>query len=448
MPLKYEDVIEADLSPLSDVAGAWRKMGDRFGELKGEYKKHVPRALANGKWQGEAFGVQQDAAKVTSFEYAAAKKEAQAIASLLKDAHTELTRLQKVLKDLVADAEAKDYKVDGSGKATYVGFDKLTAEQWESFIHDPDRTRLEAQARERAQGWTDEIAKAVKAIDESDQSIRRALDRAVTDTSPDGGGRNGFNASAVGDLKKAGAREESATQSNGWSADRKGEVTGPYADATATGVGYGKEGMAKAWVQLAHLTGQGEVTNGNFKLSGIADLTADARAMGTYGITDTGISADGGASAGVRGMVEGRVEGNHSGAYARGNYFAGAEAKAKAAVGLEKTGLGAEAFAGTKQSGAAGVEIGGIGIGGTLETWEGVGAEAFAGWEKDDDGKWHIGANAGLAAAVGGGAGAEITVDPAKVVDTVKDAGDALGEVGGALGDAGGAIKDGVVSIF
>ncbi|MFD0550061.1 hypothetical protein ACFQ0X_13275 [Streptomyces rectiviolaceus] len=293
MPLKYEDVIEADLSPLSDVAGAWRKMGDRFGELKGEYKKHVPRALANGKWQGEAFGVQQDAAKVTSFEYAAAKKEAQAIASLLKDAHTELTRLQKVLKDLVADAEAKDYKVDGSGKATYVGFDKLTAEQWESFIHDPDRTRLEAQARERAQGWTDEIAKAVKAIDESDQSIRRALDRAVTDTSPDGGGRNGFNASAVGDLKKAGAREESATQSNGWSADRKGEVTGPYADATATGVGYGKEGMAKAWVQLAHLTGQGEVTNGNFKLSGIADLTADARAMGTYGITDTGISADG-----------------------------------------------------------------------------------------------------------------------------------------------------------
>lgn len=103
MTLSFHDVMTADLSPLSDVSEAWQKMGERFGELAVDYVKHVQRALANGNWQGQAFGAQQGMSTATASEYEAAKKEALAIASLLKEAHAQLTRLQKAVKDLVTE---------------------------------------------------------------------------------------------------------------------------------------------------------------------------------------------------------------------------------------------------------------------------------------------------------------------------------------------------------
>ena len=283
------------------------------------------------------------------------------------------------------------------------------------------------------------IKKAVKNVNDFDAGIKAALEAAVTEKQ-DKGARGGFNSDAKDVVPESKGHGDKAS-AEGWRADGLLKGTGPDMDAKATGVGYGKEGTAKAYIELAHATAKGEVTNGNFKLSGIADLTADARASASFGMSNTGIAGEAGASVGVRGLVEGRVEGNHTGAYARGSYFAGAEAKATAALGVEETGLGAEAFAGTKQSGAAGVEIGGIGIGGTAEAWEGAGAEAYAGWKQDEEGKWHIGANAGLADVVGGSVGAEITVDPGKVADTAKDVSDASVDVGGD-------IKDGVTSLF
>ncbi|MFE9052568.1 hypothetical protein [Streptomyces rubiginosohelvolus] len=75
MTLTFQDVINADLSPLLDVSETWRKMGDRFGELKDDYTTHVPRALDNGNWQGEAFGAHQGSSRATSFEYSAARRK-------------------------------------------------------------------------------------------------------------------------------------------------------------------------------------------------------------------------------------------------------------------------------------------------------------------------------------------------------------------------------------
>ncbi|PLW71638.1 hypothetical protein C0036_16760 [Streptomyces sp. DJ] len=101
---------------------------------------------------------------------------------------------------------------------------------------------------------------------------------------------------------------------------------------------------------------------------------------------------------------------------------------------------GAEAFAGAKAGVAGGADIGGIGVGATAEGWAGVGAEAEASLGKGNDGKWHIGAHAGVALGLGGQVGFEFTVDPGKVTDTVGDAADALGDAAGAVGDAIGSL--------
>ncbi|WP_419998344.1 DUF6571 family protein [Streptomyces boninensis] len=203
MTLTHQDIVTADLYSLTDAAKAWKGMGERFGELKQNYRKHIPNALANGSWQGQAFDAHQGSAQRTIYEYAAAKKEAQAVATILTDAHTELTRLQKAVKDLVADAESKDYRVDSHGKATYVGYDKLSAQEQNAARHDPDYWPT---VRKHEAEFTEEIAKAVRAVDDADQGVKLALTTAVRDTSGDGSGFGGFNAHAESDTEKAEGR--------------------------------------------------------------------------------------------------------------------------------------------------------------------------------------------------------------------------------------------------
>lgn len=447
MPLSYQDVLTADLSSLSDVSKAWKTMGERFGELKGDYTAHVPRALDNGNWQGQAFGAHQNTSRATAYEYEAAKKEALAVAQILREGHTELTRLQKEVKDLVADAEEKDYKVDDAGKAKYVGFDKLSEDEKQAARHDPGYAEATAEAERQ---WTSKIAKAVRAVDDADQSVKRALSRAVADVSLDGSGFGGFNANAEGDLAKAGVPDsKTATQTDGWKREGDAKANGPDVGASATGPAYGKQGMLKAYADLGHATAQGSMTNGTVKLSGIGDAYAGARATASGGITDEGINGNAEVSAGGRAMAEGRAGTDMGSVYGRGSAFAGGEAGADVGLGPDGFSAGGKAFAGAKVSGAAGAEVGGIGAGVTGEAWAGPGVEADLTFgEKNDDGKFHIGAEVGASPILGGKVGMEFTIDPGKVADTAGDAADAVGDVAGGIGDAAGSAKDAVTSLF
>ncbi|WP_406422835.1 hypothetical protein OH809_09485 [Streptomyces sp. NBC_00873] len=443
MTLNYHDVMTADLSSFADVAGAWKKMGERFGELKTNYEKHVQGVLANGNWQGLAYGAQQHNASATSFEYGAAKTEALAIASLLTDAQTELTRLQKAVKDLVEDAEKKDYKVDGSGKATYIGYDNLSEQERFALHHDPDYPRLMADAREKAQGWTDQIAKAVKAVDTTDQSVKRALSRATSDVSLDGIGIGGFNTQAEGDLAKAGKPDPKPGKKDGWVSETDSEASGPGVGAEASGpnVGKGKLAEAEAHADLGRASAEGTLTNGPLKLAGEAEAYAGAKGSAAAGITHEGVQAEAGAFAGGEASANGSADAGPVGVYGRAEAMAGAEAGVNAGAGLDGVQLGAEAFAGAKGSVGAGADVGGIGVGVTAEGWAGPGAEASLNASKDANGVWHFGPKVGVSPALGGAVGFEFTVDPGKVVDTVSDA-------AGAVGDAASWVGDGIGSLF
>ncbi|CAM2969218.1 hypothetical protein ACH4LN_16805 [Streptomyces albus] len=426
MPLGYQDVMSADLSQLVDLAKAWQHMGERFGELMGAYVKHVPRALANGNWQGESFSAHQMNARSTAFEFAAAETEALAVASLLRQAHVELTRLREVVRDLVTDAEDRGYEVDSSGVATYVGSDKKRTAG-----NDPGHS---AACVEAAQAWTDKIAKAVKAVDEADQKVKRALVRAVSDLSTDGDGIGGFNAHAESDLETAGSARPTRTKIDGWVSKGSFDATGPGADVTLSGPGYGRQGMAKAYADLFHVTAQGSLTRGEMKLSGIADANGGVRASASGGITEAGIDGTAEVSGGLRAFTEGRFESDFAGIYGRGTGFTGGEAGANVSLGADGFSAGGKAFAGGKVSAAGGAEAGGISIGATGEAWAGPGVEADLTFgEKNDDGKFHIGADLGASPIVGGKVGAEIVIDPGKVADTANDAADAVGDMAGSL---------------
>ncbi|MFJ6636091.1 hypothetical protein ACIQMR_32620 [Streptomyces sp. NPDC091376] len=443
MTLNYQDVVTADLSSFTDVAGAWKKMGERFGELKTNYEQNVQGVLANGNWQGQAFSAQQNNAAATAFEFGAAKTEALAIASLLTDAQTELTRLQKAVKDLVEDAEKKEYKVDSAGKATFVGYDNLSTQERYVFQHDADHTRLLADARVKAQGWTDEIAKAVKAVDAADQSVKRALSRATSDVSLDGIGIGGFNTRAEGDLAKAGKPDPKPGKKDGWVSETDSEASGPGVgtDASGPNIGKGKLAEAEAHADLGRAKAEGTLTNGPVKLAGEAEAYAGAKASAAAGITNEGAQAEANAFAGGEASANGTADVGTVGVYSRAETMAGAEAGVNAQAGLDGVQLGAEAFAGAKASAGAGADIGGIGAGVTAEGWAGPGAEASLNASKDANGVWHFGPKVGLSPGLGGAVGFEFTVDPGKVVDTVGDA-------AGAVGDAAGWVGDGIGSVF
>ncbi|MFH9684497.1 hypothetical protein [Streptomyces globisporus] len=448
MTLTFQDVINADLSPLLDVSEAWRKMGDRFGQLKDDYTTHVPRALDNGNWQGDAFGAHQNSSQATAFEYTAAKKEAHTIAGLLKEAHAELTRLRKAVKDIVADAEAKDYRVGPHGTAAYIGYDKLSPQARIAFEHDPDHDRAIALAKQHAQEWTDAVAAAVNAVDTADQGVKRALTRAAADTSMDGGGLGGFNAREVGDLAKAGAPEV-ATKPDGWISAGKTSVTGPDVGFTVTGPKYGKEGTVKAYADLFHATADGTLTRGDLKLSGIADVYGGARGTANFGFTGEGLVAKAEASAGIRALAEGRAEYGHAGAYGRVEGFVGGEAAVNLKATKNELTAGGKAFAGAKGTVAGGVEVAGISFGGTAEGWKGAGAEAWWGFKKDEEtGEFKLGGKAGLAPGLGGALGVEIAVDPGKLADAAGDAAHAVGDTVDAVGDAAGSAKKIVTGWF
>jgi hypothetical protein len=144
-----------------------------------------------------------------------------------------------------------------------------------------------------------------------------------------------------------------------------------------------------------------------------------------------GVTVGAGAEAYLaKASAEGEVKlGQHVGVSGSGEVFVGAEAKAEGTIGWLGAKGDAEAFAGARAKGEAGAEVAGIGAGVNGEAWAGIGAEASGQFGMGEDGKFHVGASAGLALGLGGKVGFDVSVDPGEVADTVMDVADDVGNV-------------------
>lgn len=421
----YHEAMTTHLSSLTSAADKWDDMAGEFKKLEEVYERDVSKIASGQTWRGLAATAANDRFKITLREYQAAQKESKAIAALLRDAHTQFADLRGRLKSVRADAIKNGMRVSEEG---VVAFDteQLSDASRTAYHHDPD---YQAAARKAEGEWNEAIKAAVQAINDADDAVKIALEAVVLDTDLTDGTLNGFNRNAKTTIDAYTPEQSSdATQVDGWVSDGKASFTGPDTSFSAKGPAYGKEGSVKAAADLFHGTAEGSLTNGQMKLSGIADGYGGARATANFGITESGVVGKAEASVGARVLTEGRAEYGNYGTYVRGEGFAGAEAAANLKVTKDEVTIGGKAFAGAKAGAAGGIEVGGIGVGGTAEAWAGPGAEAWFGWKKDKEtGVWSIGGDAGLSPGTGGKLGLEITIDPDKVAKTAVEVADAVG---------------------
>ncbi|MEU6212119.1 hypothetical protein ABZ891_19735 [Streptomyces sp. NPDC047023] len=450
----YHEIMNTDLGLLTTAAAKWDAMAGEMHKVEIRYGETVQKISTGQNWVGVSAGTAQSGFAATRYEYSASQIQAKAIASLLRDAHEQFTDLKKRVESARTDAMAAGMTVSEQGRVAF-DYAGLTPAERSAYHHDPDG---ETSIRTAVAKWQQHIDDRVKAVTQADQHVRTALDAAVVDSNKDNFGKgadqtlSGFNAGAEGDLAKVPmpgtADKDATTTTDGWQSEGKTSATGPAAGAAAYGPQYGKEASAKAYADLGHATAEGSLTNGSMKLSGIADAYAGARATANVGFTDGGLTGKAEASVGGRALAEGRAEYGHMGYYMRGEGFAGAEAGVSAGASLSGVNAGAKAFAGAKATYAGGGELAGIGAGGTAEGWAGAGVEAKVTFGKGEDGKFHIGGEAGVALGLGGKLGGEFTVDPAKVSAAASDAANAVGDAANAVGDAAGSVKDEVTSWF
>ncbi|MBH1932818.1 hypothetical protein I5Q34_00655 [Streptomyces sp. AV19] len=226
--LTYQDVVTAKLESLSSAAAKWDEMAGAFNRVESVYKGKVLSVAKDGVWVGTAASGASYRFTGTQAELAAAQTQAKAIASLLRDAHSQLTTLVQRVKGLVADAQKEGMHIDSGGRATF-DFSKVKATR-----NDPDYQEFRRKCLEAETSWTESIKKAVQAVDDADQGAKYALRTAAGVRTADQTLHN-FNARAVGDIEIYEAEEAEAyakrlLRGGKLSAAERAELTRLYRD--------------------------------------------------------------------------------------------------------------------------------------------------------------------------------------------------------------------------
>ncbi|MFE2523406.1 hypothetical protein ACFXEL_04160 [Streptomyces sp. NPDC059382] len=186
----YSEIVQTDLSALTTAADGWKAMAAQFKTMEDVYKDEVQSVSAGNGWMGSSAQTAAGNAIMTRGEFASAQKEALAMESLLRDAHTRFTDLKGRVKSAVADAEAAGMKVSDHGIASY-DFSKVDGNTAKAIRHDPDLPEVE-------RSWTRRIGDAVKAVTEFDADVKTAL---LNASGADGTAMFGFNSKPVGDVE-------------------------------------------------------------------------------------------------------------------------------------------------------------------------------------------------------------------------------------------------------
>ncbi|NUS86791.1 MAG: hypothetical protein HOY75_29725 [Streptomyces sp.] len=197
--LTYHQVMTIDLSLLESAATKWDEAAKKFEAVQKIYDSKVKSVGLDGTWNGVSHLVARPNMQLTDEQFTAAPKEARAVASILRDAHSQFVELRGKVKSAVADAVKAGMKVSDAGIASY-DYSKATASAANAAHHDPGMRDVE-------RTWTRHIEAAVKAVDDADRGVKLALKAAVADPDLVDGAVNGFNGAAEGDIEKVEAKE-------------------------------------------------------------------------------------------------------------------------------------------------------------------------------------------------------------------------------------------------
>ncbi|MFF7752939.1 hypothetical protein ACFZCP_27680 [Streptomyces sp. NPDC007971] len=168
-------------------------MAAEFAKQEKAYHRDVYGITLGPAWKGMSREAAHGRFDVTLKEFQYAQTQAQAIASLLRDAHTQFVELKGRLTAARREAVAAGMRVSDRG---------LVSE------HPGHAGARRDESAVRA--WQDRIDRAVGDVTDADAGVRLALKAAVVDSDQLVGGR-GFNGRAIGDVEKYEALEAEET---------------------------------------------------------------------------------------------------------------------------------------------------------------------------------------------------------------------------------------------
>ncbi|MFD0317619.1 hypothetical protein [Streptomyces flavalbus] len=187
-----------DLATLTTAAEAWDDMAKKFHEQETAYKRDVHGISIGPLWLGLSADAANRRFDVTLKEYQNAQVEAKAIASLLRDAHTQFVDMQGRLKTARQEAIDAGMAVSEQGR---VSFDTARLDEGTrtAYHHDPD---YQESVRKSVSSWQARIDGVVADVTDADKGVEIAFNAVVVDSNLMDGTSNGFNGQAQGDIEK------------------------------------------------------------------------------------------------------------------------------------------------------------------------------------------------------------------------------------------------------
>ncbi|MFJ3203647.1 DUF6571 family protein [Streptomyces sp. NPDC086989] len=117
--LTYYKVMTTDLGLLTTAADKWDSMAGELKKVETRYGDSVQKISMGQSWTGVSAGVARTSFAATRYEYSAAQIQAKAVASLLRDAHTQFADLKKRVESARDDAIKAGMTVSGQGNVAY-----------------------------------------------------------------------------------------------------------------------------------------------------------------------------------------------------------------------------------------------------------------------------------------------------------------------------------------
>ena len=199
----YHEVMTTDLATLTTAAERWDGMAKEFQKQETAYRRDVHGITMGQSWAGLSADAANSRFDVTLKEFQNAQTEAKAVASLLRDAHTQFVGLRGKLKSARDEAVHAGMKVSDQGVVSY-DTEKLSQGDRVALVHDPD---YQASVRKSVGSWQERIDQLVKDVEDADKGVEIAFAAVVVDSDITDGTINGFNGSAQGDIEKYEAAE-------------------------------------------------------------------------------------------------------------------------------------------------------------------------------------------------------------------------------------------------
>ncbi|MFJ9184052.1 hypothetical protein ACIRQO_13400 [Streptomyces anulatus] len=183
--------MSSDLSKLADAADKWVEMAGEFKSIEKQYERDVYRNSLGQSWVGQSADAANYRFSVTLKELQGAQKEAKAIASILRDSHTQPAALRGGVNTVCSDAIKDGMRISDQGVVSF-DTEQLSQSARTAYVHDPGYHKS---VRAQVTRWADLLHRAVQAVTDADDGIRLALAAAVVDSDIMDGTMNGFNRS-------------------------------------------------------------------------------------------------------------------------------------------------------------------------------------------------------------------------------------------------------------